>query len=237
MAQVKPSRKSYLPFAIIAAVLLAAIGAGWWMWRAAQERQATASSNVSGASTATTGVPATTGANPPHAKGNERAAVTLEEFADLQCPLCATTHTELQKVLGEYGSRIRFVYRHYPLAQMHRNALAAAAATEAAALQGKFWEMQDTLYRNQQAWSEQQDVRQIFYDYARTLNMDADRFMRDMRAPDALRRVQADARRGNALGVTGTPTLYINGRQLTPNESSPSGLRVEINKALRSAGQ
>lgn len=163
--------------------------------------------------------------------------MTIEEFADLQCPLCATMHMELQKVLGEYGSRTRFIYRHYPLTQLHKNALAAALATEAAGQQGKFWEMQDMLYRNQQAWSDLPDVRQTFYDYARTLNLDADRFMRDARSPDAMRRIQADARRGSAVGVTGTPTLYLNGRQLTSNESTASALRVEIDKALRGAGQ
>jgi len=143
----------------------------------------------------------------------------------------------VKRLLEDYDGRIRFNFRHFPLTNIHQRSLKAGEAAVATAQQGKFWEMQDTLYRNQQAWSEQQDVRQIFYDYARTLNLDADRFMRDMRAPDAMRRVQADARRGNALGVTGTPTLYLNGRQLTMNESSPSGLRVEIDKALRSAGQ
>lgn len=239
MAQNQPSQKSYLPFIIIAAVLVVAVAAGWWMWRSAQERQVASSSNASGADVASSAAlaPATTGANPPHAKGNDRAAVTIEEFADLQCPLCATMHVELQKIVGEYDSRIRLVFRHYPLGKLHQNAPVAALAAEAAAQQGKFWEMLDHLYRNQQAWSAEPDARLTFYNYARSLNLDADRFMRDMRNPEALRRVQADSRRGNALGVTGTPTLYLNGRQLTVNESTATGLRVEIDKALRSAGQ
>ena len=239
------SSKRILPFAIILLVLLVAGGAAWAMWRGAQERPQTnsaakSSANGVGASStaSSSSSPAITGATPPHAKGDERAPVTLEEFADLQCPSCAVTHKDLQKILGEYGpQRVRLIFRHYPLVQLHRNALAAAVATEAAARQNKFWEMQDQLYRNQKAWSEEADPRQIFYDYARTLGLNADRFMQDMRDPLGLQRVKADTARGNALGITGTPTLYLNGRQLTVSEATENGLRVALDAALRTAGK
>lgn len=231
-----PSPKRFLPFAIILLVLIAAGVAAWAMFRNTQDAgrpTTTAAANSQATKANSSAVLA--GAVPAHEKGNANSTVTLEEFADLQCPSCSVMHTELQKILGEYGTRIRFVFRHLPLTQMHKNAAAAALATEAAAQQGKFWEMQDQLYRNQKAWSDQADVRQIFFDYARTIGLDADRFMRDLRDPELRQRIQADATRGAALGVTGTPTLFLNGRQLTQSESTANGLRVEIDEALRSA--
>jgi len=231
------SPKRFLPFAIILFVLLAAGGAAWAMFRNTQDSTRPNTAAATSQATKINSSATLAGAMPPHEKGGANATVTLEEFADLQCPSCAVMHAELQKILGEYGSRVRFIFRHFPLTQMHKNALAAAIASESAARQGKFWEMQDQLYRNQKAWSDQQDVRQIFYEYARTIGVDADRFMRDLRETELRQRIQADAQRGAALGVTGTPTLYLNGRQLTQSESTANGLRVEIDAALRGAIQ
>lgn len=233
-----PSPKRFLPFAIILLVLIVAGAAAWAMFRNTQEAERPAASAAANSqATRANSSAVLAGAVPAHEKGNANSTVTLEEFADLQCPSCSVMHTELQKILGEYGTRIRFVFRHLPLTQMHKNAAAAALATEAAAQQGKFWEMQDQLYRNQKAWSDAADVRQIFFDYARMIGLDADRFMRDLRDPALRQRIQADATRGAALGVTGTPTLYLNGRQLTQSESTANGLRVEIDAALRGATQ
>lgn len=232
------NRKSKLPFALIAFVLVAVAGAGWWMWRGTQARSnnaAARSASATGTTGATNAAPATTGAVPAHAKGDAGAPVLIEEFADLQCPSCATMHNDLAKMLPEYGARVRFVYRQFPLTTMHQNALAAALATEAAARQGKFWQMQDHLYRNQPAWSTTADVRPVFYEYARAVGLDADRFMRDLRDPELLQRVRADTRRGEALGVQSTPTLFVNNRPLPGDQTNAAGLRASLDAALRTA--
>ncbi len=239
------TQKRWLPLAIILGVLVVVVAAGWFIWRDARGGGNTSGatrSDVNNASTTggATSLPTTaplTGATPPHVKGAAQAPVTIEEFADLQCPSCSVMNVELQKVMSEYGSRVRLIFRHLPLTDIHRNALAAALATEAAAQQNKFWEMQDYLYRNQQAWSNVTDVRPLFYEYARTLGLDADRFMRDLRGAEALQRVRADARRALALGVNGTPTLYLNGRQLAASEMTENGLRLQIDAALNAPGR
>lgn len=234
------NQKSKLPFAIIALVLAAAAGVGWWMWRGTQARSsstnaAASRSGSAGGVGATSAAPALAGATPAHTKGDAGAPVLVEEFADLQCPSCAVMHNELTKILPEYGAQVRFVFRHYPLPTLHQNALAAALATEAAARQGKFWQMQDHLYRNQQAWSTTADVRPVFYEYARTAGLDADRFMRDLRDPELLQRVRSDTQRGDALGVKSTPTLFVNNRMLPGDQTNPAGLRASVDAALRSA--
>lgn len=237
------NQKSKLPFAIIALVLVAAAGAGWWMWRGTQARSnnvaASRSANMTGTAgkpgAASSTAPASTGATPAHTKGDAGAPVLIEEFADLQCPSCAVMHNDLTKILPEYGSRVRLVFRQYPLTTLHQNALAAALATESAARQGKFWQMQDHLYRNQPAWSTVADVRPVFYEYARAAGLDADRFMRDLRNPELLQRVQADMKRGEALGIQSTPTFIINNRMLPGDQTNPAGLRASVDAALRAA--
>src|SRR5258708_3411139 len=105
---------------------------------------------------------ASPGILPPHAKGDINAPVTVEEFADFQCPPCAALHYELRMIEAKYGSRLRVVFRNYPLQQIHKNALLAARASEAADMQSHFWEMHDRLYEKQDEWSNAADARQRF---------------------------------------------------------------------------
>ena len=175
------------------------------------------------------------GAQPAHTRGGAAtAAVTLEEFGDYQCPPCGALHPGLKKIESEYGARVRFVFRHYPLVSIHKRALQAARAAEAAALQDRFWEMHDRLYETQDEWVEDCDARGRFIAYARELGMDTSRFARDMDSPEMIGRVLLDQRRGDSAGVDATPTLFLNGREIPSSRRTPEGIRASIEAALKS---
>jgi protein-disulfide isomerase len=137
----------------------------------------------------------------------------------------------LKTLEKEYGDQMRFVFRHFPL-QGHKHAFIAAHAAEAAGKQGRFWEMHDMIYQNQLSWSPAPDARPVFLQYARDLNLDIDRFTRDMDSPEVATRVMADYDRGSSLGVNGTPAIFINGRQMNPNVVTPDGLRMALDYVL-----
>lgn len=171
------------------------------------------------------------GAEPPHVRGGGSATVTIEEFADFQCPPCRRLHPELKQIEAEYGSRLRVVFRHLPLS-MHEYAWEAAKASEAAGLQNRFWEMHDLLFERQRQWSESAEARPIFVDYAREIGLDVERFKRDMDGSDVSGRVASDQKRAQSVEITGTPTLFLNGREIAAEEMSAEGIRAAINTAL-----
>ncbi len=211
--------KRYLPFATIAAVLFLAIGAVALMFYSA--RRQTSTSSTLGAKS-----------DSPQGGGAASSFVTLVEFGDYQCPPCGTLHPEIKKIKAEYGERVRFVFHHFPLINIHPNALGAALAASAASLQKRFLEMHDLLYKNQAEWSREKDPRPMFIDYARQLGLDVNRFVRDMEGTQARSLVANDIQYAQSVGVDSTPTVYIDGR-LIPNESlSLEGLRREINRGL-----
>jgi protein-disulfide isomerase len=177
------------------------------------------------------------GAPDPYARGGEKASVTLEEFSDFQCPACGALEPGLRKVVKDYGERVRLTFRNYPL-PMHRYAFFAARAAEAAGQQGKFWEMHDALYDNQKEWSDSMEPRVQFDSYATRLGLDVQRFKADMERQDLTDRIKADMQRGNSLNVRGTPTVYLNGRELVPGKLvTEEDLRREIDAALGSSGK
>lgn len=211
---------------IIAAVLVAAVALTWILLRSSRaDRSSTNSSSSDGPS----------GAEPPHIRGNPNAAVTLEEFGDFECPVCATYAVEVKKIEAEFGDRLRVMFREYPLYPTpHKHALIAAQAAEAAGQQGRFWEMHDKLYENQKAWSEATDVMPMFIDYARQIGLDIDRFGRDLNGEIVATRITQDGIRAHARGVTGTPSFFVNGKEAKVEDQSwsPEGLRKMINAAL-----
>jgi len=221
--------KRYAPLIIIGAVLVIALGGAYALIRNNREAERRPTS------TATT--PATAARTPstyqPHQKGAATSSVTIEEFGDLQCPPCKKLHEDLKNVTAIQEGKVRFIFSHYPLPQLHPYAVAAAHATEAAALQNRFWEMQDYLYRNQEAWSRGGDVQGIFASYANTLGLDVERFLRDINSPQVAERVRADTRRGNAMGVTSTPTVFINNREVSAEDTTAARLNVLIAEAMR----
>jgi protein-disulfide isomerase len=230
--------KRLLPFVIILAVLAAALGTTWYLKRSASDpgaRTAQASPKTSSATPAGPSEPAgpvDPGADPPHTIGPVDAPVQLEEFGDFECPPCGLLHPILQQMEKEFGSRIRIIFREFPLVPNHQHALAAAQSAEAAGLQGKFWQMHDLLYENQNSWHEAFDTRPIFEGYAKQIGLDFERYKQDLANEVVERRIFLDGQRGHSLGVKGTPTVFMNGREV-PFESLPAEkLRVLINAQL-----
>jgi len=219
--------KRFLPFIIIAAVMVAALIVTLILVRSSRRAATNTNANTSGAEPP--------GAEPPHIRGNRDAPATLEEFADFQCPSCGVYYAELKKIEDEFGTRLRVVFREYPLAPRHEHALMAAQAAEAAGFQGRFWDMHDKLYENQNAWSDAKDVLPIFVDYAKQIGLDTDRFTRDLNSDAVAARIFQDGKRAHALGVTGTPTFFVNGKEAKGESWKPEGLREMIKKALTEA--
>jgi protein-disulfide isomerase len=211
--------KRYLPFVIIAAVLVAAVSAGVLMFRLSQPRSLTNPAPASGS-----------GVTPGAAVS--KGAVLIDEFGDYQCPPCGALHPVLKTLKTEYGDRIQIAFHHFPLIQIHNHALEAAYAASAAGLQGKFWEMHNLLYENQSVWSQMGDSRPTLIDYGRRIGLDIPRFTRDMDGLQVMTLVSEDERRAISAGVNSTPTVFING-QLIPNENlTTEGLHKEINQRL-----
>jgi protein-disulfide isomerase len=230
-------KKSVLPFVIIGAVLAAVIVAVVLMSQRAAQDDAPPQSNANAASTLAGPRQIAAGAPDPYTRGGASAPVTLEEFSDFQCPACGALEPGLRKVVNDYGPRVRLIFRNYPL-PMHKYALIAARAAEAAGLQGKFWEMHDALYDNQKEWSDAMEPRVQFDSYATRLGLDVQRFKSDMERSDLVERIKADMQRGNSLNVRGTPTVYLNGRELMPGKLvTEADLRREIDSALGPAAK
>lgn len=142
---------------------------------------------------------------PDHVEGPADARVTLVEYGDFECPHCGAAHLIVKAVQKAMGDRLRFVFRHFPLTQIHPHAEAAAEASEAAGAQGQFWAMHDLLFENQHALED--DDLLI---YASEIGLDVGRFARELASALYAARVREDYLSGLESGVTGTPTLFIN---------------------------
>lgn len=147
-------------------------------------------------------------------KGNPEAQITIVEYADYQCPACASYQSPLKRIVEEYSDSVKVVYRHFPLVTIHSNAFNAAKASEAAGNQDKFWEMHDMLYEKQEDWSDDKDAKDKFFGYAEDLELDIEKFKSDFDSSEVKERVEKDLFDGQRLGVSGTPTFYMNGEKL-----------------------
>ena len=174
---------------------------------------------------------ANSGSESMHIRGNPDAPVTLEEFGDFQCPPCGSFAKFTEELLKEYDSRLRIVFRNFPLVA-HEHAREASLAAEAAGLQGHFWEMYDVLYREQAVWSKAPNTRELFESYAGTIGLNLDQFKKDMDGEQARARVDSDQARAESLGINVTPTIYINGQPVDAKDKNPEGVRAAINAAL-----
>jgi len=224
-----------LPIIIIIGVFGTSVFSVWYLRRPATEPPKVGTALTS-APTNRTG-PAELGAVPPHTLGDANAPVMLEEFGDFECSPCGSLHPILKNIKAEFGSRVVIVFREFALVSKHKHALEAAQAAEAAGLQGRFWEMHDLLYENQKTWRESNDVRPILEEFAIKTGLALDRFKQDISSDTVNRRIAADRQRGTWIGVIGTPTVFLNGREVPLDSLTADKLRASIDAQLKSEGK
>ena len=231
--------KRSLPFLIIVLVLAAAIALAYFLFRksgSANETNASLTGPNQNSQTRSSGSNSGSLTTNPSAvtKPNVKISspVLIEAYGDYQCPPCGKLYPELKKIEGEYGTQIHFVFHYFPLSKVHKNAMAAAQAAEAARLQNKFWDMHDRLYRNQSLWAEAPDPRPIFTTFAQQLGLNVDQFQSDMDSNRVAQVIASDMQRALSRGINGTPTLIIDGQQLTAEATTPEGIRRGINMML-----
>jgi len=181
-----------------------------------------------------TGVP---GADPPHTLGSPNAPARLEEFGDFQCPPCGLFHPILQQMHNEFGDKLQITFREFPLYPNHQHSVVAASAAEAAGLQGKFWEMHDKLYEHQNDWKDKFDVRPIFEGYAKEIGLDVEKWKQDSVSEQVARRITSDGNRGHSMGVKGTPTVFLNGREVAFENLPAEKLRPILQAVINSGGR
>lgn len=174
-----------------------------------------------------------------HVYGLKDSKVTLIEYGDMQCPGCGNLHKTIEPLLEDYKDKITFVFRNFPLTQLHPNARSAASAAEAAGLQGKYWEMNNLLYNNQSAW-ENLDVKardSQFTEYATQLGLKKDQFKEDFASDKVAKKINFDQALGKEHEVNATPTLFLNGKKLdTKAYEDADALKATLDNAIHEAG-
>ncbi|MDH3492141.1 MAG: DsbA family protein [Acidobacteriota bacterium] len=231
------SKSSRGPFLIIGAIALATILGIYFVSQSGDVPDPlSANSNANSTQTGDLAreryAKAPNGASPANMLGSENASIVLEEFADFQCPTCSVVHPKVKEVISLYGPKIKFVFRNYPLTQIHPNAYDAALAAEAAGAQGKFWQMQDLIFKNQPTWAAQPNARPTFIEYAKSIGLDAQQFENDALSMGMKSRIDADVARGRALNVTSTPTILINGKPIPFQQLEVASMKQLIDAEL-----
>lgn len=161
-----------------------------------------------------------------HVRGSASSTVTVIEYSDFQCPACAAYYSLVEKLVAS-STNASFVYRHFPLSPLpHKNAMAAAQASEAANMQGKFFDMYKLLFENQTAWENSDTAPVVFEGYAQRIGLNMSAYKKDVDSVEVKARVQRDRDEGDSLGINGTPTFFIDGKAIT----NPNG--YEAFKAL-----
>lgn len=210
------------PLSVIAVAVLVAGGAALYM-----SKQSTQVAETS-AATPSANAPAPTGGG--HVRGPQNAPVTLTEFGDYQCPSCGYYAPIVLELVHRYPTQMKLEFHHYPLVSLHQWAMTAALAAEAASDQGKFWEMHDLIYQNQEKWSKSQNAEVEFLAYANQLGLNANQFMQSMHSPQVQQRVLEDVSRATDAKINETPTFFINGQKLMTRPGSVD----EFSKVIQS---
>jgi protein-disulfide isomerase len=148
------------------------------------------------------------------------------EYGDFQCPACGVYAPLVEKLISEASTTLRFVFRHFPLDQInaygvvqHPNADIASYAAEAASMQGKFWEMYKLIYANQNEWVSLPDAHTVLDGYAQQIGLDMTKFKADLDSDAVKTAVLADQTEGKKIGISGTPTFFVNGKAITNPQS------------------
>lgn len=177
-----------------------------------------------------------TGTLTQHIEGSSTSGVTLVEYGDYQCPFCGQYFPIVKQVQTEFNDKITFQFRNFPLVSVHQNAFAGARAAEAAALQNKFWEMHDTLYETQTQWSSASDPTTLFKQYAQQLRLNVTQFQTDYASSKVNDLINADMAEGNKLQITGTPSFFLDGKQVQIGESVAAFEKVINDEISKKAG-
>ncbi|MGH7195595.1 MAG: DsbA family protein [Candidatus Saccharimonadales bacterium] len=180
-----------------------------------------------------------------HIEGQGKAGIKLVEYGDYQCPYCGEYDPIVKQVASIYNQQITFQFRNYPLTEIHPNAFAGARAAEAAALQGKFWQMHDLLYQQSAEyyqsneklsnWVGASNPEPYFVQDAKQIGLNISQFKQAFSGNKVNNLINADKSEGDKLGVQGTPTFYLSGRAIKPNISLASFEKI-INKAVKNKG-
>lgn len=192
----------------------------------------------SGTTATTTGTTPTTNTTPSgpvaikavtsddHVRGPSDAPVTVVEYADFQCPYCGTFHPTMQRLMTDYPNKIRWVYRNFPLTSIHPEAQPAAEAAECAAQQGKFWEFADQLFSNQQS------LTTAYYpEVAKNIGLNVGKFTSCVKDGSGRAKISADVTDATQIGVSGTPTSYINGTEI-PGAQPYETVKAQVDAIL-----
>ena len=176
-----------------------------------------------------------------HVFGNKDSKVVLFEYGDFQCPGCGGAHPTVKTVTQKYEEQMGFVFRNFPLTTIHPNARAAAAAVEAAGLNGKYWQMHNLVFESQNDWSDASASQRttLFTQYAVTAGVDADTFTKTLtdKSPQINRKIDFDRALGGKIGVNSTPTFYLNGKKLESDQyNSEEALEKTLLEAFKDAG-
>lgn len=151
-----------------------------------------------------------------HVTGNSSGKILFIEYGDFQCPSCEGAYPNVKTLISTYGDKVTFIFRNFPLTTIHPNARAAAAVAEAAGLQGKYWQMHDALYDNQNDWSSLDASKRtsVFATYAQNLGLDMTKFNADLTGKPVDQKISFDQALGKSVGIHATPTFFLNGDQL-----------------------
>ncbi len=177
-----------------------------------------------------------------HVEGNDQDHVTLVEYGDYQCPYCGEYYSTVKQVVSQYFNQIQFQFRNFPLTSIHQNAFAGARAAEAAGMQNKYWQMHDTLYEQNQIYYDSNETASTwinssspltdFDQYAKQLGLNVNTFNTDYSSEQVDNVINADENYGTKLGVDATPTFFLDGKQVTLN-NTVSAFDNAINKAIK----
>ena len=167
-----------------------------------------------------------------HIRGKVDSKVNLTEYGDFECPACKAYFPLVDQIVEEYGDRVAFQFRHFPLTQIHANALIASRAAEAAGKQNKFFEFHDILYQQQDTWKTALDPTSFFEGYATQLSLNIEQFKADLRSSEASDSINADRKVAQDLGSSSTPTFVLNGKRIETNPADLEGFKKLLDEAL-----